>query len=49
MSIFIGSLAYGDTNAELITLAKLGILIGSILSAVLGYLILWRRLAQRAG
>jgi len=47
MSIFIGSLAYGDTNAELITLAKLGILIGSILSAVLGYLILWRRLANR--
>ncbi|MXP49339.1 Na+/H+ antiporter NhaA [Pantoea sp. Eser] len=49
MSIFIASLAYGDTNAELITLAKLGILIGSILSALLGYLILWRRLAQRAG
>lgn len=48
MSIFIASLAYGDHNAELITLAKLGILMGSILSAVLGYLILWRRLAQRA-
>ncbi|MCZ4059329.1 Na+/H+ antiporter NhaA [Pantoea sp. LMR881] len=48
MSIFIGSLAYGDSNAELITLAKLGILIGSVLSAVLGYLILWRRLAQRS-
>ena len=47
MSIFIASLAYGDTNAELITLAKLGILMGSILSALLGYLILWRRLAKR--
>ncbi len=48
MSIFIGSLAYGDSSAELITLAKLGILIGSVCSAVLGYLILRRRLAKHA-
>nr|MBA2815808.1 Sodium/proton antiporter NhaA [Candidatus Pantoea persica] len=48
MSIFITSLAYGDANPQLITLAKLGILLGSILSAVAGYLILGRCLARRA-
>jgi NhaA family Na+:H+ antiporter len=47
MSIFIASLAYGDISAELMTLAKLGILSGSILSAVLGYVILGWRLKQR--
>ncbi|KOC88551.1 Na+/H+ antiporter NhaA [Winslowiella iniecta] len=40
MSIFIASLAYGDIDPALITLAKLGILIGSIASAVVGYLLL---------
>jgi len=48
MSIFIASLAYGDISAELMTMAKLGILSGSILSAVLGYMILGWRLKQRA-
>ena len=48
MSIFIASLAYGDADAQLITLAKLGILLGSVLSAVVGYGMLWRRLARRA-
>ena len=47
MSIFIASLAYGESNPQLITLAKLGILMGSILSAVAGYVILGRRLARR--
>jgi len=47
MSIFIASLAYGESNPQLITLAKLGILLGSILSAVAGYVILGRRLAPR--
>ena len=46
MSIFIASLAYGESNPQLITLAKLGILLGSILSAVAGYVILGRRLAR---
>ncbi|MBP2169699.1 NhaA family Na+:H+ antiporter [Erwinia toletana] len=40
MSIFIATLAYGDIDPALITLAKLGILIGSIASAVVGYLLL---------
>jgi len=37
MSIFITSLAFDDMHSELITLAKLGILLGSLLSAVIGY------------
>lgn len=37
MSIFITSLAFDEMHSELITLAKLGILLGSILSAVIGY------------
>ncbi|MDU4091988.1 MAG: Na+/H+ antiporter NhaA [Pantoea sp.] len=40
MSIFIASLAYGDLSAELMVLAKLAILIGSLLSAVVGYTLL---------
>ena len=44
MSIFIASLAYGEAAPALIKLAKLGILLGSIISAVVGYLLLWRRL-----
>ncbi|HCW47459.1 MAG TPA: Na(+)/H(+) antiporter NhaA, partial [Erwiniaceae bacterium] len=44
MSIFIASLAYGDLSAELIVLAKLGILSGSLISAVVGYLLLRNRL-----
>lgn len=47
MSIFIASLAYGDADARLITLAKLGILLGSVLSAVAGYAMLRRRLTRR--
>lgn len=43
MSIFITSLAFGDTDSEMITLAKLGILLGSILSAVIGYSMLKAR------
>lgn len=37
MSIFIASLAFGNVDPELINWAKLGILIGSLLSAVVGY------------
>lgn len=48
MSIFIASLAYSEADAELITLAKIGILLGSVISAAVGYGMLWRRLARRA-
>ncbi len=43
MSIFIASLAYGQEAASLVNEAKLGILGGSVLSAVAGYLLLRRR------
>lgn len=40
MSIFIASLAFDASHEEMVTLAKLGILIGSIISAVVGYTLL---------
>lgn len=40
MSIFIASLAFGTVDPALITWAKLGILLGSLLSAVVGYSLL---------
>ncbi|STW48873.1 Na+/H+ antiporter NhaA type [Klebsiella pneumoniae] len=43
MSIFIATLAFGSVDPALINWAKLGILIGSVLSAVVGYLILRQR------
>ena len=40
MSIFISSLAFGPTNADFDTLARLGILMGSTTAAILGYFLL---------
>lgn len=40
MSIFVSALAFNDVNPGLIILAKLGILTGSLLAAVTGYLLL---------
>ena len=40
MSIFISSLAFGSTNADFDTLARLGILMGSTTAAILGYFLL---------
>lgn len=40
MSLFISSLAFGDSAASLQLVDRLGILAGSVLSAILGYLIL---------
>ena len=40
MSIFIASLAFDAKHEEMVTLAKLGILSGSVISAVVGYLLL---------
>ncbi|ROV58065.1 Na+/H+ antiporter NhaA [Vibrio ponticus] len=40
MSIFISSLAFGQTNVEFDTYARLGILMGSTTAAILGYLLL---------
>ncbi len=43
MSLFVASLAHGD-YAHLITEDKIGILLGSVVSAVIGYMILHRAL-----
>ncbi len=43
MSIFITSLAFDEMHNEMVTLAKLGILLGSVLSAVIGYSMLKAR------
>lgn len=40
MSIFIGLLAFEDASKELVNYAKLGILVGSIISGVVGYICL---------
>jgi Na+:H+ antiporter, NhaA family len=47
MSIFIASLAFGNVDPALINWAKLGILIGSVLSAVVGYTLLRMRTATQ--
>ncbi|OOF22305.1 Na+/H+ antiporter NhaA [Salinivibrio sp. IB574] len=41
MSIFISSLAFVGVNGEFVTFSRLGILIGSTLSAVIGYVLLY--------
>ncbi|EGA71233.1 pH-dependent sodium/proton antiporter [Vibrio sinaloensis DSM 21326] len=46
MSIFISSLAFGQANVEFDTYARLGILMGSTVSAVLGYALLRMSLPQ---
>ncbi|MEN0613285.1 Na+/H+ antiporter NhaA [Klebsiella indica] len=46
MSIFIASLAFSSVDPALNNWARLGILIGSILSAVTGYIILRKRVAD---
>ena len=40
MSLFIGSLAFGQSNPELLYDERFGILVGSILSAFVGYFVL---------
>lgn len=46
MSIFIATLAFGGVDPGLINWAKLGILIGSLLSAATGYLLLRKRVTD---
>lgn len=40
MSVFIGNLAYASVGEEYMILTKVGVLAGSLLSAIIGYLIL---------
>jgi len=48
MSLFIGSLAFGGMSNPLAGLDRLGILTGSILSAVVGFFVLKRALPERS-
>ena len=47
MSLFIGSLAFGGMGNPLAGLDRLGILTGSILSAVVGFFVLKKALPER--
>lgn len=47
MSIFIGSLAFALRDPALLTYAKMGILMGSVASALLGYVLLSRALPKK--
>jgi len=49
MSLFIGSLAFEHGGPDYAVDDRLGILLGSILSAVVGYLVLKQILARRSG
>ena len=44
MSLFIGSLAFEETGVNLLFDERLGILIGSLLSGLLGYAVLRKAL-----
>ena len=46
MSLFIGSLAFEETGVNLLFDERLGIVIGSLLSGVLGFIILKKQLAK---
>ena len=48
MSLFIGSLSFEQTGVNLLFDERLGIIVGSLLSAILGYLLLKRVLPERA-
>ncbi|WP_370981061.1 Na+/H+ antiporter NhaA [Agaribacterium sp. ZY112] len=48
MSLFIGSLAFQETGVDMVYDERLGILIGSLLSGVLGYLVLNWSLPKQA-
>jgi NhaA family Na+:H+ antiporter len=48
MSLFIGSLAFEETNINILFDERLGIIIGSLASGIVGYLILNVSLGKRA-
>ncbi|MFT5420338.1 MAG: NhaA family Na+:H+ antiporter [Candidatus Endobugula sp.] len=49
MSLFVGSLAFEETGVNLLFDERLGIIIGSLASGILGYLILRSSLPAKAG
>ena len=49
MSLFIGSLAFDASDAHLAVMNRLGILVGSGVSALLGFALLWKTLPRQKG
>jgi NhaA family Na+:H+ antiporter len=49
MSLFIGSLAFEETGVNLLFDERLGILIGSIVSGIIGFLVLNKTLSKQSG
>lgn len=49
MSLFIGSLAFEETGVNMIYDERMGIILGSLVSGILGYLILKKSLPSEAG
>lgn len=49
MSLFIGSLAFGERQTPPMFDERIGILLGSLLSTVVGYLLLWLTLGKEPG
>lgn len=47
MSLFIGSLAYQHNGANLMPLVKVGVVLGSLTSGILGFLVLRKTISQR--
>ena len=47
MSLFIGSLAFEDTGVDRLFDERLGIIIGSVVSGVIGYIILTKTQPQQ--
>ena len=48
MSLFIGSLAFEETGVNLLSDERLGIILGSLASGILGYVVLRRSLQRKA-
>lgn len=47
MSLFIGSLAFEETGVDLLFDERLGIIVGSLASGLLGYLVLRKALSSK--
>lgn len=47
VSLFIANLSFGTTHPELLNQAKLGVLSGTIIAAVLGYIVLYKVLPSK--
>ena len=49
VSLFIANLSFGETDEVLLNQAKLGVLVGTVLAGVLGYVVLRYVLPKQEG